>query len=66
MEGWQPQSQLGDGKDPKAAQPSPNPLDLRLPHTTYHSVISLIFSCFALQIGTIMVSYLYIILWEGA
>ena len=24
---------LWDGKAPKAAQPSPNPLDLRLPHT---------------------------------
>ena len=31
--GWQPQAQLGDGKAPKAAQPAPNPLDLRLPHT---------------------------------
>ena len=30
--GWQPQVQLGDGKAPKAASPSPNPLDLRLPH----------------------------------
>jgi hypothetical protein len=29
--GWQPQAQLGDGNAPKAAQPSPNPLDLRLP-----------------------------------
>jgi len=31
--GWQPQAQLGDGKTPEAAQPSPNPSDLRLPHT---------------------------------
>jgi len=30
--GWQPQAQLGDGKTRKAAQPSPNPSDLRLPH----------------------------------
>ena len=29
--GWQPQAQLGDGNAPKAAQSSPNPLDLRLP-----------------------------------
>jgi hypothetical protein len=29
--GWQPQAQLGDGKAPKAVQPSPNPSDLRLP-----------------------------------
>jgi hypothetical protein len=29
--GWQPQAQLGDGKAPREAQPSPNPLDLRLP-----------------------------------
>jgi hypothetical protein len=31
--GWQPQAQLGDGKAPKAVQPSPNPSDLRLPPT---------------------------------
>jgi len=29
--GWQPQAQLGDGNAPKAVQPSPNLLDLRLP-----------------------------------
>jgi len=30
--GWQSQAQLGDGKVPKAVQPSSNPSDLRMPH----------------------------------
>jgi hypothetical protein len=38
--GWQPQAQLGDGKAPKAAQPSPNPLDLRLPPTAMEPQIN--------------------------
>jgi len=33
---WQPQAQLGDGKDPKVAEPSPNPLDCMCLAGLYH------------------------------